>query len=346
MQVDLFDPGAAPGPRPAWQVIEAARRRYLTGQLVLDTDPVTNIYLRDGQVYFAERTSDGALPVRLMVEGVITRAQMQKATLQVSGVDHLGRMFERDDSIDRDAVELCVELMTDEVLTSIATSEVANWSMLLYQRHPSGLDRWLPTRIEVITHLVPSEGTADPRATVVAAPLRTKSLTPPPPTGEVKVQAPEPAPVVAEPVVEPVTPVAEPAAVPPVDEHVEHVDDAESADHVHEPVAPVTEVTEQPTDEEPQPFRLPGSTTPIAVPAFSLPTFDSAPTIEQPATPPVAPLLHGFGGTPGGDPDETPVEERPLVRLAPSAMEAIMSTSIKDEVAEAVRRALAEIEHG
>ena len=34
----------------------------------------------------------------------------------------------------------------------------------------------------------------------------------------------------------------------------------------------------------------------------------------------------------------------PLVGLAPSAMEALMSTSIKDEVAEAVRRALAQID--
>ena len=343
MQVDLFDPGAAPGPRPAWQVIEAARRRYLTGQLVLDTDPVTNIYLRDGQVYFAERTSDGALPVRLMVEGVITRAQMQKATLQVSGVEHLGRMFERDETIDRDAVELCVELMTDEVLTSIASSEVANWSMLLYQRHPSGLDRWLPTRVEVITHLVPSEGAADPRATVTTAPTRTKSLTPPPPTGEVKVQAPEPAPVVAEPAPEPAVPhdeaPFEPHAVPSVS----------LGDHAATTEMPVTDPFDAApphVDEEPPSFVLPGSTAPIAVPAFSLPTFESAPTIEQPATPRVAPLLNGFGGAPDDDPNELPVEERPLAGLAPSAMEALMSTSIKDEVAEAVRRALAEIEHG
>lgn len=301
MQVDLFDPGAASGPRPAWQVIEAARRRYLTGQLVLDTDPVTHIYLRDGQVYFAERTSDGALAVRLMVEGVITRAQMQKATLQVSGVEHLGRMFERDETIDRDAVELCVELMTDEVLTSIATAEVSSWSMLMYQRHPSGLDRWLPTRVEVITHLVPSEATADPATPTVPAPVRTKSLAPPPPTGEVRVQAPPPAAIDL------------PATI----------------------------------DEAPPSSTLPGTTAPIAVPAFSLPTFETAPTIEQPATPLVDSLLDGFGrGPDDGAVAEPPVEERPLVGLAPSAMEALMSTSIKDEVAEAVRRALAEIEHG
>lgn len=330
MQVDLFDLGTAPGPRPAWQVIEAARRRYLTGQLVLDTDPVTNIYLRDGQVYFAERTSDGALPVRLMVEGVITRAQMQKATLQVSGVEHLGRMFERDETIDRDAVELCVELMTDEVLTSIANSPVTTWSLQLYQRHPSGLDRWLPTRVEVITHLVPSEGAADPRTTVAPAPTRTRSLTPPPATGEVKVQTPEPAPVVAtEP--EPAAP-AEP--VP--------------ADVTATVESPVTETA---PDDEAQPAALPGTTSPISVPAFTLPTFSSAPTIEQPATPPVEPLLQGFTlhvdePVELSSTDEPPVEERPLVGLAPSAMEALMSTSIKDEVAEAVRRALAEIEHG
>ena len=192
VDVDLFDLGDPATPRPAWQLIEAARRRYLTGLLVLDTAPTTNVYLRDGQVYFADRSTDGGLGVRLLVEGVITREQMHKATLQVSGVEHLGRMFERDASIDREAVELCVELMTDDVLTQVADSPVTSYRMHMYKRHPSGLDRWLPTRVEVVTHMV-SDGSLLEDGTNVApgdGPRSRPHLTPPPATGEVKIPTP------------------------------------------------------------------------------------------------------------------------------------------------------------
>ncbi len=308
MQVDLFDHGAdaAPdhAPRRAWQVIEAARRRYLTGLLVLETTPPTHVYLRDGQVYFAERTTDGGLAVRLLVEGVITRAQMQKATLQVSGVEHLGRMFERDDSIDRDAVELCVELMTDDVLTHIAEAEVGGWDMKLYQRHPSGLDRWLPTRVEVITHLVESAAAVDPDVTPTPAPTPRPrpQLTPPPVTAEVPVaEAAVPETVVPE---VPVVP-----AVPP------------PAFAVHAPTPPSIPVTLAPNDP-----------TPLAMPQ------PDTSQHEQHDVPSPAPTQ--------AEADEiAPVEEQSLVGLAPSAMEALMSGSIKDEVAEAVRRALAGIDH-
>ena len=70
VDTNLFPDEAGFAPRPAWQVIEAARRQYLTGELTLPTDPTTRIYLRDGMVYFAERSSDGSLPIRLMMEGV------------------------------------------------------------------------------------------------------------------------------------------------------------------------------------------------------------------------------------------------------------------------------------
>ncbi len=259
MQVDLFDHGTDAesdhAPRRAWQVIEAARRRYLTGLVVLETTPPTHVYLRDGQVYFAERTTDGGLAVRLLVEGVITRAQMQKAMLQVSGVEHLGRMFERDESIDRDAVELCVELMTDDVLTHIAETEVAGWDMKMYHRHPSGLDRWLPTRVEVITHLVDTAAAVDPEATPTPAPT-------PAPTPRPRPQL-APPPVTADVVVHPPTP----------------------------PSIPVTLSADDPTTVEVQPV---------------------AESLAEPA---------------------------------PSMTDSLMSGSIKDEVAEAVRQALASIDH-
>jgi hypothetical protein len=146
---NLFPDEAGFSPRPAWQVIEAARRRYLTGELTLPTTPATRIFLRDGLVYFAERSSDGTLPIRLMVEGVITREQMQGGTVIVNGVEHLGRLFDSDPSIDRASVELCVELFTDDVMISVANEVVPSYDMTLYRRHPSGIDRWYPHSVPV-----------------------------------------------------------------------------------------------------------------------------------------------------------------------------------------------------
>lgn len=182
VNVDLFDDGDTAAPRAAWRVIEAARRRYLTGMLVLGSSPTTQVYLRDGQVYWAARSTDGSIGVRLVVEGVISREQLVAGAMMVSGVEHLGRLFERVDSVDRHAVELAIELMTDEVLTEVATTEVAGYRMAMYQRHPSGIDRWLPTRVEVITHLVDGAHLADPQGPPVAAapPHLRPTLSPPP----------------------------------------------------------------------------------------------------------------------------------------------------------------------
>lgn len=149
MHADLFAHEGGFQPRPAWQVIEAARRQRLTGELALATAPTTTVYLRDGQVYFAERATDGALGVRLLVAGVITRPQLDRGVVLVGGVEHLGRLFERDQSIDRGTVQAAVEMMADEALVAAAEQVVAGYRMTLYRRHPSGIDRWLPEAVAV-----------------------------------------------------------------------------------------------------------------------------------------------------------------------------------------------------
>ena len=191
---NLFPDEVGFSPRPAWQVIEAARRRYLTGELTLPTTPATKIFLRDGMIYFAERTSDGALPIRLMVEGVITREQMQRGTVIVNGVEHVGRLFDSDPSIDRASVELCVELFTADVMISGANTIVTSYELALYRRHPSGIDRWYP-------HSVPVTGRSEavPIAAASAAPATNGSsapkavATPKPKPEEAPAQAPAPA---------------------------------------------------------------------------------------------------------------------------------------------------------
>lgn len=358
MEVDLFDNGDVSTPRPAWQVIEAARRRYLTGVLTLDTTPPTNVYLRDGQVYFAERTTDGGLGVRLLVEGVITREQMHKATLQVSGVEHLGRMFERDTSIDRDAVELCVELMTDDVLAHVADAQISGWKLQLYRRHPSGLDRWLPTRVEVVTHLVERRELLEDDAVVTPGdgPRSRPHLTPPPPApiaSPIPAAPPVAAAAVAPVVAAPATPVAPPpvmadapvAEPAPVVEHVAHV----------EPPVPVPTPATDPTTEmevvaaDPLHERtgLPGLPPPVtgehaviapAEPAHVVepepieaePVDDQPAASEEPALPERREPGHGLADS--------------GIHLADSAMEQLVGGNIADEVAEAVRRALAAID--
>jgi hypothetical protein len=141
---NLFPDETDFAPRPAWQVIEAARRQHFTGELTLQTAPTTRVFMRDGVVYFAERSTDGALAIRLMMEGVITREQMQRGTLIVNGVEHVGRMFDADPSIDRSSVELCAELFTDDVMVDVANRNVTGYELVLYRRHPSGIDRWYP----------------------------------------------------------------------------------------------------------------------------------------------------------------------------------------------------------
>ncbi|MFZ4720731.1 MAG: hypothetical protein ACOYMR_14990 [Ilumatobacteraceae bacterium] len=344
MEVDLFDPSAADGPRPAWRVIEAARRRYLTGQLVLDTTPTTNVYLRDGQVYFAERTTDGGLAVRLLVEGVLTRAQMQQATLQVSGVEHLGRMFERDETIDRDAVELCIELMTDDVLTHIADVPVSSWTMKMYQRHPSGIDRWLPTRVEVITHLVESPAAADPdvaTATQPAPQRATTHLTPPPPvvTGELPLVS-EPAPVEHVAAADAVTDVVEVIDVIEVIEVIDVVATVDPHDAIDE-IGMIDEIDESAHVTVPTPVVF----APIPAP-FGAPVSTEVPAIVAAAVHEAHHEAHdeAHHGAGAPIPVPPPPAPEPPIALSPAAMEALLSGSIKDEVAEAVRRALASID--
>jgi len=337
VHADLFSLDGAFTPRPAWQVIEAARRQVLTGELTVATTPATHVYLRDGHVYFAERSTDGSLGVRLLVEGIITRQQIGKGALLVSGVEHLGRMFQRDPSIDRQSVELCVELMTDDVLTSIANDVVDHYVMTMYRRHPSGIDRWLPNRVEIITHLLESAHLAEPEAVVTpgAAPQRRSDAVVPAPESPspvpdvaalptapriaVPVTAEIPVPVVHEPVREPVVPVAIPVlAAPPA---------AAAAVSLGSWV-PIT--AEQLLCPPPAPSTCNSSRTPSLGSSLAAAAAAGLLDSSRPLT------TESFLAEPSGNESG--------ISLAQSAVDAIMSTTIADEVAEAVRRALAAID--
>jgi hypothetical protein len=127
-------------------------------------------------VYFAERSSDGTLPVRLMMEGVITREQMQRGTVIVNGVEHVGRMFDADPTIDRPSVELCAELFTEDVMVSVANTTVSSYELHLYRRHSSGIDRWYPHSVPASSKS--SESRAAEQASAQAAEVRAAETSP------------------------------------------------------------------------------------------------------------------------------------------------------------------------
>jgi hypothetical protein len=308
--VDLFN-GEPPAPRPAWRVIEAARNQRLTGELALPSNPPTNVYLVNGEVYFAERTTDGGIGVRLLVEGVITRKQMSKGSVMVSGAEHLGRLFERDESIDRHAVELCVELMTDDVLTSVSKELVDSYVMTLYKRHPSGIDRWLPNQSTADAPAV----SEDQRAALTdwQSPVSTNGATP----------------VVSEPVHQPVNdPALARAAVAPAPVAVA-------------PVAPAPVVSEPVVSETVAP--APAAFVPAAEPVARVPERIELGTWPTEALPTLA-ATRPADSYPAAPAAVTPAAAPATPSAAESPHDSGVPNTIADEVADAVRRALAAID--
>ncbi len=108
------------GSQPVWMTLNQARERAFTGEIVFETDPEVHAYLDNGIVYYAERSSDPSLGRRLLDAGVVDVAQLEKGTVRVGDVEHLGRLFDRDPSVDRDAVIVVAETMTEQLVTELA----------------------------------------------------------------------------------------------------------------------------------------------------------------------------------------------------------------------------------
>ena len=393
VNVDLIEGGTASGPFRVWPLIDASRRRLLTGELVLETSPRTNIYLRDGEVYFAERATEGGLGVRLLVEGVITRAQLQRGSLLVSGVEHLGRLFDRDQTVERGPVELCVELMTEELLVTVGDEWVEDFKFVPFKLHPSGIDRWMPRRVEVVYRqesdadaaLVPSANDVEftepevvpapqpapaPVAQVVAAPVEVVEVVAEPVVAESDVEVVE---VVAEPAA--VEVVAEPVAVEPDPEPEPVVAEVPEIVVVEEAIEPevIAVVEDEVVDAVPAPVVVEPPVVEPVLPAVAHvgvvppppvtgehPVVVLAvplPTRENPVVPAAEPTsMPAAEEVPAYHPSEAYVPLAPPPPPAPPApaqvepvaeepeLDAAAAAEIADEIAEAVRRALASIE--
>lgn len=136
LQLDL------PGARPGWAALDAAGQRRFTGALTLHLEPDVHVWFRDGAVLYAERAGGRSLEQVLLDASVVTTDQLARGVVELAGTRHVGRLFEREPALDRDLVELAVELATAELLGEIADRTVPAVTLSPYRFHPSGIHRW------------------------------------------------------------------------------------------------------------------------------------------------------------------------------------------------------------
>lgn len=129
-------------PGPGWVVLDAARTHRFTGELVMRGDIEVRVYLDRGRIYVAERADDPPLGDRLVEAGALHRAQLDYGTMRIGDIEHLGRLFDRVPSINRDGVLVINQLMTDEVIRAVAGQRVSTVTVTPYRHHPSGMHRW------------------------------------------------------------------------------------------------------------------------------------------------------------------------------------------------------------
>lgn len=129
-------------PRPGWVVIDAVRERAFTGEVICATDPAVRLFSDRGLIYVAEREADGLLGERLVAAGALDADQLARGAVRLGEVEHLGRLFDRDPSIDRDKVLVATELLTEDCLGWLAAERVTGAVVIPYRHHASGIHRW------------------------------------------------------------------------------------------------------------------------------------------------------------------------------------------------------------
>lgn len=129
-------------PKPAWRTLNVARERAFTGEIKFLTTPAIVAFVDGGSVYYAERTGDPSLCERLLSAGVVNPQQLERGVVRVGGAEHLGRLFDRDGTIDRDAVMVVVETATEQLVAQLAAEVVSAIEVGAYRHHQSGVHRW------------------------------------------------------------------------------------------------------------------------------------------------------------------------------------------------------------
>jgi hypothetical protein len=155
------------GPQPVWMTLNEARERAFTGEVVFEVKPEVLAYLDNGVVYYAERSVDASLGRRLVDAGVLDASQLERGTVRVGDVEHLGRLFDRDPSVDRDAVLVVAEAETDALVSKLANEAITTVRVTAYRHHPSGVHRWFVAPVEPAANARPIGEVAQLDTTVV-----------------------------------------------------------------------------------------------------------------------------------------------------------------------------------
>ena len=129
-------------PRPGWVVLDAARDHRFTGELVFDVDPEVRVYLDRGTIYLAERSTDPSLGARLVEAGALNADQLEHGSMRIGDAEHLGRLFDRVPSVDRQTALVVTEMMNDTCISWLARQQVRNVQSTPYRHHPAGIHRW------------------------------------------------------------------------------------------------------------------------------------------------------------------------------------------------------------
>jgi hypothetical protein len=158
---------SANGPQPVWMTLNEARERAFTGEIIFEVDPEVLAYLDNGVVYYAERAADASLGRRLLDAGVIDASQLERGTVRVGDVEHLGRLFDRDPSVDRDSVLVVAETATEDLITELANEAITTIRVTAYRHHPSGVHRWFVAPAESVANQRPISEVAQLDTTVV-----------------------------------------------------------------------------------------------------------------------------------------------------------------------------------
>ncbi|MGB3736616.1 MAG: hypothetical protein WA964_16775 [Ilumatobacter sp.] len=145
-------------PQTAAATLDVARFHAFTGELTFSVEPAVRLYLDGGVVYHAERHGDPAVSAGLIDAGVIDSVQLLRGVVSVGDAEHLGRLFDRDATVDRDAVMVVLEARTDALVQQIANSMIAAVSAISYRHHPSGIHRWFVAPVERTAARRPASG--------------------------------------------------------------------------------------------------------------------------------------------------------------------------------------------
>jgi hypothetical protein len=184
-------------PRPGWVVIDAVRDAAFTGEVVCHTTPAVVLYADRGRIYSAERSSDAQLGARLVAAGTLTADELELGVLRLGGAEHLGRLFERVATVDRDAVMAATAMLTEQCLAWLAGQHVTGADATPYLHHPSGIHRWV-TVDGVVAEApapAPSMSPIPTPAPVFAPPTSGSAVFAAPPSGAA-VDLPPPSPAV------------------------------------------------------------------------------------------------------------------------------------------------------